>query len=204
MQIINCDQNSPEWFEHRLASIGGSSIGSVVAGGQGKMRKGLLYRFASELLTGVKAETFKFQHADRGHEYEAETWSCYTFETGLAIEHVGLVKADIPFMHYSPDALIEKNGIGEGKVRIPSVFVEAMVDGYFPTDVRRQIQWGLYICEREWCDYVQFCPEMGDAGVNPILINRIYRDEKEITFLKEGADKFITEMTNLVERLRSA
>ena len=39
MQILDCEQLSDEWMKARIGSIGGSSISSVVAGGQGKMRK---------------------------------------------------------------------------------------------------------------------------------------------------------------------
>ena len=35
MQILDMPQGSDEWYAERIGSIGGSSIASVVAGGQG-------------------------------------------------------------------------------------------------------------------------------------------------------------------------
>jgi hypothetical protein len=200
--IRNCEQGSDEWFSLRLGSIGGSSIAAAVAGGAGKMRNGLMYRLASEILTGVKAETFKFQHADRGHQFEDDARAYANSLREIEPEQVAIVKSDKPYRHYSPDSL--HDGMDEIKVRIPSVFVEACEAGYYPTDVKKQIQYGLLTCEKDWCDYIQYCPEFANAQLNPILIERIYRDEKTIKTLDKGADQFIEEMLDMVERMKSA
>ena len=47
-EILDMPQGSDEWFAERIGSIGGSSIASVVAKGEGKMRKSLMYRLAGE------------------------------------------------------------------------------------------------------------------------------------------------------------
>lgn len=199
MEIIYGDQCTPEWDTNRLCSIGGTAINLIAPGGMGYTKT--LYEFAGEMITGVKAESFKFRHAARGLENESATWAAYTFETGNQVEHVSLIKGT-PNKHCSPDALIGKDGIGEGKTRIPSIFIEASAVGYYPIATRRQIQWGLFISEREWCDYVQYCPEMMNAGATGLLIKRVGRDEKMIKELDDAAEKFIGDLYDLVERLK--
>lgn len=199
-EIIHGEQGTTEWSNARCASIGGTAINDIAPGGKGY--KKLLYEFAGEMITGIKASSFKFQHADRGLENENETWNLYSFLTGNPVEHVSMVKSDQPHKHYSADALIGGSGIGEGKTRIPSIFVQATIDGYFPIATRRQCQWGLSICEREWVDYCQFCPEIHNAGFNGLLIHRVTRDEKMIKELHEVADKFIEEMLGIVDTIK--
>ena len=36
-----------------------------------------------------------------------------------------------------------------------------------------------------------------------MIVQRIYRDEKEIKELSDGADKFIDEMLSIVERIKA-
>lgn len=200
MEIItDCEQGSDLWFQYRLASIGGTAINLIAP--QGKGYKKTLYEFVGELLTGVKAESFKFQHADRGHEFEPIARSMYEMIADVEVEQVALIKAD-RHRHESPDGLVGSEGKIEIKTRIPSIFIEADEIDYFPIADKRQIQWGLFISERIWCDRIQYCPEMAQAGKKCILIDRITRDHKMISELKHVADKFIKEMLELAGRYK--
>ena len=92
MIVFDCEQGSTEWFEARLGSIGGSSISSVVAGGQGKMRKSLMYRLAGEILSGEKYESYSNSHMERGLEQESDARDYYEFITGNEVTQVGLCR----------------------------------------------------------------------------------------------------------------
>lgn len=195
MEIITeCEQGSDLWFQYRLASIGGTAINLIAP--EGKGYKKTLYEFVGEHLTGIKAESFKFQHADRGHEFEPVARSMYEFIRGVDVEQVALIKAD-NCRHVSPDGLVDKDGLIEIKTRIPSIFIEADKEGCFPIADKRQIQWSLHISERKWCDRIQYCPEMLLANKKCILIDRITRDERMISELKDVSDKFIKAMLKL-------
>jgi len=200
MEIITeCEQNSDMWFQHRLASIGGTAINLIAP--QGKGYKKTLYEFAGEHVTGIKAESFKFQHADRGHEFEPVARDMYEFIKGVDVDQVALIKTD-NHRHVSPDGLVNSDGLIEIKTRIPSIFIEADEEGYFPIADKRQIQWSLHISERKWCDRIQYCPEMASAGKKCILIDRITRDNKMIAELKVISDKFIKEMLKLASKYK--
>jgi len=200
MEILNCDQLSEEWFKARIGSIGGSSISSVVAGGQGKTRKSLLYRLAGEILSGQKHEGYKNEHMERGIDQESDARKMYELITGSEVETVGLVKLS-DHKHYSPDGSVKDDGIIEIKCTIPSVHIETIMADRIPPEYVKQIQWGLFICERKWCDFISYSPLVIDR---PIWIKRMERDEKAIQELNNGADKFIGEMLNIVKKIKES
>ena len=198
MEIINCVQGSPEWFAARIGSIGGSSIASVVAGGQGKMRKSLLYRLAGEILSGVKYEGYKNADMDRGIEQETDARNVYAMEREIEVQQIGLVKMD-EFTHYSPDGLVGDDGLIEIKCVIPSVHIETIDTDKIDGGYLKQINWGLFITQRQYCDFISWSPLVTDY---PVWIKRVYRDEKLIKELNEGADKFIDELKSLVLKIK--
>jgi len=197
MQILDMPQGSDEWFAERIGSIGGSSIASVVAKGEGKMRKNLMYRLAGEILSGAKYESFKNEHMERGTEQEPEARDLYEFITGNEVTQVGLVKIT-DHKHESPDGLVSKDGKIEIKCTIPSVHVETIISDKVPSGYIKQINWGMFICERQWCDFISYSPLITSK---PIWIKRVERDEKLINDLNEGADKFIKELWVIVDKI---
>jgi hypothetical protein len=203
MEILTCDQLSDEWFSARIGSIGGSGIASVVAKGQGKMRKNLLYRLAGEILSGEKYQGYTNADMDRGIEQEQAARDMYAFEMGKKCPHielVGIVKKT-EHKHYSPDALLDNDGVLEIKCTIPSVHIETIVKDEIPPEYRKQCQWGLFICECDFVDFVSYSPLIIDK---PILIIRRGRDEKLIKELDEGAYTFVLELKALVERIKGS
>jgi len=199
MEIFDkIEQGSEEWFSLRIGSIGGSSISSVVAGGKGIMRKNLLYRLAGEILSGQKYESYQNEHMLRGLEQEAEARSLYEMMKDVDVQQVGLVKGS-EHRHYSPDGLVGDDGLLEIKSTIPSIHIETIIQNEIPPEYRKQCQWGLFICQRRWVDFVSYSPFVADK---PILIIRAGRDESLIKELDEGADKFIMDMAVVIKKVK--
>jgi exodeoxyribonuclease (lambda-induced) len=194
------EQQSEDWFKSRLGSIGGSGINIVASTGSGY--KTYLYKKAAEIISGVHEESFKSHYMDRGNEFESVARDKYAAQRIIEPRLVGLVRLS-EYKHYSPDFLIdEDNGFGEIKTRIPSEFVKMFDTGNMPTADRRQIQWGFKVTEREYCDYINYCPELENSdSVSSMIVKRIYPDEKEIRELNRACDKFIGEMRALIKRL---
>ena len=199
MEIItDCEQGEEAWFKHRLGSIGGSSISAVVAKGQGKMRKNLMYRLAGEILSGINYEGYSNHHMNRGTEQEDDSLDVYSAVTGNEIYKPALVKAT-SHTHYSPDSLCDPDGVVECKAAIPSIHIERIINDKIEGNYYKQIQWGLYICERKWCDFVSYSPTV---SVKPIWIKRYFWHPETIKELSEGAVKFLREMATIIRRIK--
>lgn len=205
MQIIQVDQGTPEWFSERLGSIGGSSIAAVCAKGKknkdgsygkAKTRQDLLYRLAGEILSGQAYQGYKSKYMDRGNELEPEARDRYIVATGNPVEQVGLIRR-APFKHHSPDGLVDADGMIEIKCVIPSVHVKTIIEDRVPLEYVKQIQWGL-ACDRQWCDFVSFCPEIVSR---PLFIKRMLRDDKLITEIDREADLFLKDLNKIVKEV---
>lgn len=192
------EQLSELWMALRVGSIGGSSISSVVAGGQGKMRKNLLYRLAGEILSGQKYEGYHNDHMDRGIEQESEARSMYELMTNQEVIQVGLIK-ESDHKHVSPDGLVDPDGMIEIKCTIPSVHIETIIMDRVPPEYWKQCQWGMFVAKRNWLDFISYSPLVIDR---PIWIKRIECDEKTVIELDDGSDKFIAEMLEIVEKIK--
>ena len=105
VMIEQLEQNSPEWMEERLGSIGGSGITKAAAKGASKST--YFYKKAAEILSGVHEESFKSTYMDRGHKYEPEARDCYSMVYQVEPRLIGLARHD-KNKHYSPDFLIDE------------------------------------------------------------------------------------------------
>jgi len=206
--INDCVQGDERWFRLRLASIGSSGISKAVAKGAGKVRTAYLFKKAYELLTGNIPESYSNEAMQLGTDSEPLSRDLYSFEKDVEVEQVAIIKEG-PHKHASVDGCVGENGIIEIKNTNGPNYIEIISKGKVPTEHLNQINWELFISQREWCDYIQahWIRRNGEivAGYpeKPIWIKRVERDEKLIKELNEGADKFIAEMLEIVERIKS-
>jgi len=191
-------QNSDSWFKARLGSLGGSQITTAVSKGSGRQK--LLYKKAAEILSQTNEDGYSSKYLDRGHEFEAEARMYYAMVYQVEPIVIGMVRYD-EYKHYSADFLIGEDGFGEIKIRIPSVYLEYSDNGTLGTGDRRQVQWGFRVTGRKYCDHITYCPEMAQSGaMEPMIVKRMYPDDKEIKSLDMGANKFIGELINYVNK----
>jgi hypothetical protein len=197
--ITEFSQNTDEWMHARIGSIGGSSIQSVCAKGSGKMRSNLLYRMAGEIFSGIPYEGYYNDDMQRGHILESKARIEYEVITGYEVKQVAMMKATDK-KHCSPDGDVEKEkGIIEIKCRIPSVHIETIDKNKVNASDRKQCQWNLFISEREWLDYLSYCPLIPTCS---LFVVRVKRDEKLIKEMDAEADRFLEDLDNLVERIK--
>lgn len=200
MQILDVEQNSPEWHRARAGIPTASQFKTVLAQGRGggtsKTRQDYLYRLAGELITGEPAETYSNQHMQRGHELEEEARKYYAFARDCAPEPVGFIKRDDESAGCSPDSLIGEDGMLEIKTALPHILIAMILKGDFPPEHKAQCQGQLWIAEREWVDLTVYWPAM------PPFIKREFRDERYITSLTSAVARFNEELAEIRERIR--
>lgn len=194
LQIINCEQNSPEWLAARLGIPTASGFSDVLAKGEGKTRRAYLMKLVGEILTGEATEGFKSEHTERGHAMEAEARDIYAFQTGAELTRVGFVTDGKKGC--SPDSLIGDVGGLEIKTTLPHLLAEILLKDQVPTTHLAQVQGSMWVCKRQWWDVCIYWPKM------PTFIKRVARDEAYIQTLATAVDTFSVELQQTVEQIR--
>lgn len=195
MEIISCEQGTPEWFAARAGIPTASMFATVMAKGEGKTRTTYMHKLAGEIITGEPMESYSNAHMERGKEMEAEARDTYAFVHSVKPEQVGFIRSGDKGC--SPDSLIGDVGMCEVKTKLPHLQIEVLLRGGCPPEHKAQCQGNLWVAEREWIDFVSYWPKM------PLHVARVTRDEEYITALSEAVSAFNAELADLVSRIRA-
>lgn len=199
LEVIDCDQGSPEWFACRAGIPTASEFHTVMAkgrgGGDSKTRQTYLYKLAGEIITGEPMESYSNAHMERGKVMEDEARSLYEFMADTDCNRVGFIRSGRKGA--SPDSLIGANGLVEIKTKLPHLMIETILRGDFPPEHKAQCQGQLWVAEREWIDIAVYYPGM------PLFVTRATRDEGYIATLAAAVDEFNAELDIVVARVRA-
>lgn len=192
MEIISCEQGSQEWLDLRLGIITMSEIKLLLGKPRSKkeffsqMAISYMYELIAERITGELQSHAYSKHIVRGHEEEPIARQLYEEITSNLVTECGFIKNHC--VGYSPDGLVGINGLIEIKSKIPKEQCRVIIDDNVPIEHIHQVQGGLWVSEREWCDFISYSRGM------PIFIKRAYRDEKMISFMTEKVALFYEEL----------
>jgi len=199
MQIIDCEQNSPEWFAARLGIPTASEFKKIVAVNKDakdkKTRTEYMRKLAGELLTGEPMDSYSNAHMERGTAMEDEARNLYALTFDAEPQRVGFIRNGTTGC--SPDSLLGAGGGLEIKSALAHIQIERLERNELPSEHRLQVQGCLWIAEREWWDFASYCPRL------PLFVTRVVRDEKCIAELRAAVDQFNAELADLVERIRA-
>lgn len=203
MEIIDCEQNTEEWFALRAGRPTASEFSKIVSG-TGKASTqlaGYAATLAAELFAGQPLERWEGNRAtELGHEMEPLARAAYEFQNEVKVVQVGFVTNH--GAGCSPDGFVLDDGLHEIKSQLAKGHVQTMAyyrkNGKCPPDYYSQVQGQLLICEREWCDLDFFHEFL------PGLTIRVERDEPYIRELLKGIALVIEQRDELVEMLRAA
>lgn len=188
------DQGSQEWLNMRLGLITCSEIKTIRADGAGAQTyiNGLAY----ERITGESSAVFAGnQWTDRGHELEPMAREAYERKTGFKVEQVSFIK-NLGF-GYSPDGLVDDNGLIEIKAKQPKDQIAILRSGDIPKEHLDQLDGGLLCSNREWIDFVAYCPNL------PIFIKRVYAKDRiqQIEKLNELIAKYNVQIEDVANQI---
>lgn len=202
MIIHNLEQGSEAWKQIRVGKITASRFADVLANGKAgapsKTRQSYLYELASEIITNQAADSFTSPAMEHGTLCEPLARIEYEEREGLPVEQIGFVQYN-DMIGCSPDGCVGENGLIEIKCPKTSTQIQRVLDGVFPSEYQAQVQGQLWVCDRQWCDFVSFDPRIeGPAQYFKIRVNR---DDAYIEKLKNGVELFITDLNKILERL---
>ena len=197
MQIINCKQNTEEWYQARLGIPTASNFTKIVTskGEKSKTFKDYAFQVASELLTTEQEEIYKSDAMQRGNDLEDEARQAYQEETFNIVNEIGFIKCN--HYGYSPDGLIGDDGLIEIKCPKQNTHMKYLHNRALPSIYKAQVQGGLLATNRKWCDFVSYHPNFIDDA--RLLIVRVFKDDDFIKSLNQLLVEFNELKNNILK-----
>ena len=203
MKIIDCEQNSPEWYAARMGMPTASKFDKIITGGGEKSKQWESYAhdILAEEVLGKPIEGFSSADMEEGKRREPESVAYYEFQRNVDTTAVGFVTNDAGTVGCSPDRFVADNGVVasggmvEYKNPKPSTYVAYLLGINGPKDYWPQLQGALYVCERQWIDFMPYYPGMPD------LIIRVERDEPYIKLMDMMLQEFNAKLAKKRARL---
>jgi exodeoxyribonuclease (lambda-induced) len=215
MIFINCEQGTPEWHQARAGVITASTFSdalSVLKRKSGDKEVGdftdasdtLAINTAFERISGEPyGDTFQTYAMKRGSEQEAFARMRYEQTFSVIVEECGIVLTDDRLFGYSTDGFVGTDGMIEVKTPANSLKIMKMIESGDVEEYIHQMQGGLWITGRKYCDFIMYIPPLKGIG-NDLYVKRIYRDENFIEDLEMGLLKFNGRVEQYVAKLNQA
>jgi hypothetical protein len=195
--LVDIPQRSELWFQAICGNVGASSIDKIITtkGEPSKQRTEYMMTLAAERITGKQEVGYINQAMLNGIEREAEARTLFEMVHGVEVKQVGLIYTDDKSAHCSPDGLIgEKSGY-EVKNPLSKTHIKYLLDEKLPTEYFCQIQFSIYVSERETWFFMSHYP-----AIKPFIIE-CHRDEAWITKCDALLKAFNQELEEMVKRL---
>jgi hypothetical protein len=188
---IDVQQNTENWFQLRVGKITSSNFSKIMANEDkafGDPAKKYAQKVALEIVTQKRdgTDSFKNAYMDRGNDLEPVARELYEIETFCEVTNGGF-NVNGKFGD-SPDGNVGKKGCIEIKCVVANTHWERLKRGGFDTSYKWQIHGHIWLGEKQWCDYVSYCPEMPES--KRLYIYRVERDEDMIARLETRLNDF--------------
>lgn len=195
MIFENHEQGSAAWLAARAGVITASEFEtatSKLTRKSGKKNAGdptgeaekYLAAVAIEIISGKpfgdKFETFAMR---KGRDREPAARVAYELRTGMIAEESGICFTDDKRFGYSTDGFVGDDGMVEIKCLSDSAKILLTHQEGDVSEYLHQMQGGMWITGRLWCDFILFVPELESAGTD-LYIKRVYRNEEFIEQLE--------------------
>ncbi len=197
MKIHDVSQLSPEWFKLREKRMTASHAQAIAANGKGLDT--YITKLMQEFYSEQEPEHFSNKHTERGNELEDSAAFVYQAETRNQTKQVGFVEFS-KHVGCSPDLFANEDGMAEIKCPDDKVYFQYLIDGKIDTKYVWQMQMGMFVCEKDFCDYVVYNPNYDKK----IIIQRVEPDQKAFDKLKIGfnsGEKLIKEIEEKIKVL---
>lgn len=192
-------QGSEEWLAARRGLLTASEMHLIITPATLKPAKNdkasaHLYELLAQRITGHVEPRYISDDMLRGQADEIEARALYARHYH-AVEEIGFVTNDEwDFtLGYSPDGLVGEDGLIECKSRRQKFQAETLIAGEMPTEYRIQVQTGLLVTGRAWCDFVSYC------GGMPLFVCRVPADPAVQDAILEAAEGFELAMSARLE-----
>lgn len=132
---------------------------------------------AIELVSGKPfGQPVKTWLLNRGHEMEALARMHYEARTKAFVTEAGICVTNDNHFGYSTDGLVDEDGLIEIKAPIDGAKILHILRSGDLTEYMRQMQGGMWITGRKWCDFIMYVPDLAAVGKD-LYVKRVLRDD---------------------------
>lgn len=192
-------QGSEEWHAARCGLLTASEMKLIITPtlkiASNDKERAHLYELMAQRITRYVEPHYISDDMLRGIEDEIEARALYA-ERYAPVEEGGFVTNDKWgfTIGYSPDGLVGRKGLIEGKSRRQKYQVQTVVEnvltGTIPADYLMQHQTGLLVADdREWIDFISY------SGGLPMIVIRVWPDDTIQNAIIEAAGAFEARLT---------
>jgi len=186
-------QGSDEWRAARCGMLTASEMKLILTPtlkiASNDKERAHLYELLAQRITKYVEPAYVSDDMLRGLNDEITARALYA-EHVAPVTDVGFITNDRWgfTLGYSPDALVGDDGLLECKSRRQKFHVETWIENVPeripPPEFVLQMQTGMLVAERDWCDLVSF------SGGLPLIVMRVFADQKIQDAIIEAAAAF--------------
>jgi predicted phage-related endonuclease len=137
---------------------------------------------------------------ERGIELEPLARAAYEFKQGVTVVEVVFIDhPSIAMSGASPDGVVG-DGLVEIKCPTAANHADTLLSGKAPAKYIPQMQWQMACTGAKWCDFVSYCPALGDNLA--LFVVRVDRDDEYIAETEKAVELFLTEVSDLTTKLK--
>jgi len=197
-EYLNIEQRSEQWHDQRRGMVTASAVGRLITPKTIKPAsnddsRGLLAMLVAERITGWTDPTWISNDMQRGIDDEPRAVDVYSEHYAPVTTTGFMVRDDWGYpVGYSPDGLVGDDGLIEVKSRRQKKQVQTVLADEVPIENMAQIQCGLVVSGREWCDYISY------SGGMHMYVKRVVPDPRWWAAIADAVDAFETTAAQMV------
>ena len=160
----------------------------VVTPADNDTSRALTASLVAERITGWVDPVYVNADMQRGNDIEPIARDLYS-EKYAPVDELGFMVRVLPDGHrlgYSPDGLVGDDGLIEVKAPRAKTHLLTILSGQMPKHHMAQVQAGLLVSGRQWCDFVSFY-----GGMRP-FVKRVHPDPRWFEAITATVAKFET------------
>lgn len=197
------DQGSDDWHALRCGLLTASTMARIITPSlkvaNNDKSRAYEWELLAQRITRYVEPQFVTDAMLRGQVDEITARQKYSAEYAKVTE-TGFVTNDAWgfTIGYSPDGLVGDDGLIEVKSRYQRFQVETIINGAMPDDYMMQVQTGLLVTGRKWCDFISY------SGGLPMVTIRIEPDAEVQGAILQAAAAFEARLSERLEAYAAA